>query len=92
MTLRGKLIVLEGGDRCGKSTQASHLLSTIPNSTLLKFPNRSTRIGKMLDEYLRNETNSNVIVIIVSDEAVHLLFSANRWECKQEIQELIRKV
>ena len=82
MTLRGKLIVLEGGDRCGKSTQAAHLLSSIPNSTLLKFPDRSTRIGKLLDEYLKFETN-------ISHESVHLLFSANRWESKQKIESLI---
>ena len=29
-------------------------------------------------------------MIIVSDEAVHLLFSANRWEMKSEIEKLIK--
>ena len=34
---RGALIVLEGGDRCGKST-ACNYLSTLPNTRLIKFP------------------------------------------------------
>lgn len=34
---------------------------------------RSTPIGKLIDSYLRSE-------IEVDDHAIHLLFSANRWE------------
>lgn len=35
---------------------------------------RTTEIGKMIDAYLRNATE-------MDDRAIHLLFSANRWEC-----------
>lgn len=36
---------------------------------------RETTIGKMIDEYLKSNLE-------LSDEAIHLLFSANRWELK----------
>lgn len=34
---------------------------------------RTTPIGKMIDSYLKGETE-------VEDHVIHLLFSANRWE------------
>ena len=34
---------------------------------------RTTPIGIMIDSYLRNATD-------MDDRAIHLLFSANRWE------------
>ena len=34
---------------------------------------RTTAIGKMIDAYLRSESE-------LDDHAIHLLFSANRWE------------
>jgi len=46
----------------------------------MRFPDRETPIGKMIDSYLKNNSN-------LSDQAIHLLFSANRWEHN----ELIRK-
>ena len=42
---------------------------------LWNFPDRSTQIGSMIDAYLRSS-------IELDDRAVHLLFSANRWETK----------
>jgi len=82
---RGAFIVIEGLDRSGKSTQAARLLDHIatdatarpegspPKAVLLKFPDRTTPIGKMIDAYLRSESD-------LDDHAIHLLFSANRWE------------
>ncbi|KAF4671833.1 hypothetical protein FOL46_009838 [Perkinsus olseni] len=44
------------------------------------FPRRNSgAIGKMLDTYLRDPSYS------MRDEAVHLLFSANRWEAMSEM-------
>jgi thymidylate kinase len=40
---------------------------------LWRFPDRQTAIGKMINSYLTGETDAD-------DAAVHLLFSANRWE------------
>ena len=36
---------------------------------------RETPIGQSIDSYLRNSLD-------LSDQAIHLLFSANRWEVK----------
>ncbi|KAF9225790.1 thymidylate kinase [Gyrodon lividus] len=85
---RGVFVVIEGLDRSGKSTQAARLLSRVqseaaqcqpPDSeprcsaVLIKFPDRTTAIGKTIDGYLRSEAE-------LDDHAIHLLFSANRWE------------
>ncbi|ODQ65689.1 thymidylate kinase [Nadsonia fulvescens var. elongata DSM 6958] len=82
--MRGLLILIEGLDRSGKSTQCdllqSHLNSTT-QANLYKFPDRSsaTATGSLLHSYLTNPT------VQLPDEAVHLLFSANRWERQQDI-------
>lgn len=71
---RGQLILIEGLDRSGKSTQSSILLDKLPGGKLIKFPDRSTKVGSIINEYL---TNSE---LKLSDQTAHLLFSANRWE------------
>ena len=43
---------------------------------LWRFPDRTTAIGKMIDAYLTSQAE-------IDDAAVHLLFSANRWEKRQ---------
>nr|CAG8616726.1 8217_t:CDS:2 [Entrophospora candida] len=74
---RGALIVLEGCDGSGKSTQAKrlydHLKNDGANVKLMHFPDRSTLIGQLINSYLKSEED-------LDDNAVHLLFSANRWE------------
>lgn len=76
--MRGRLILIEGLDRSGKSTQADILTSKL-NGKLFKFPDRSTPVGKLINEYLVNSDFN------LPDEAAHLLFSANRWELAQDI-------
>ena len=59
MIKRGKLIVLEGLDRSGKSSVAKYLcelLSSQNQTVSMSFPDRSTPIGKMIDEFLNNRT------------------------------------
>jgi dTMP kinase len=90
MSQRGLFIVLEGLDRSGKSTQVQRLLDRFNNdgrrAVLQKFPgtsrlvlifvltpDRTTAIGKMIDSYLQSKSE-------LDDRAIHLLFSANRWE------------
>ena len=84
--MRGKFIVIEGLDRTGKSTQCNELLRYFGNHQLkvklFKFPDRSTNIGNMINQYLQNKTDMN-------DNAIHLLFSANRWELSKSINDLI---
>ncbi|CAG5051895.1 unnamed protein product [Parnassius apollo] len=78
MTLkRGALIVIEGVDRTGKSTQSKRLVESLKNKQIqaeyTNFPDRSTEIGKVINGYLTSKND-------LSDETIHLLFSANRWE------------
>jgi len=79
---RGALIVLEGVDRSGKTTQCSRLLNRLVSNgiscELMRFPDRTTPIGKMIDGYLQSKTE-------MDDHALHLLFSANRWEAKDSM-------
>ncbi|KAJ3806081.1 thymidylate kinase-domain-containing protein [Lentinula lateritia] len=77
MTRRGAFVVVEGLDRSGKTTQAEIMRRRIQEGgrevVCIKFPDRSTPIGKMIDSYLHSQSD-------LDDHVVHLLFSANRWE------------
>ncbi|KAL8653623.1 MAG: hypothetical protein Q9226_003775 [Calogaya cf. arnoldii] len=81
---RGALIVIEGLDRAGKSTQCERLSRYLEKEGRpvkhMRFPNRSTPIGKSIDSYLKGETQQE-------DHVIHLLFSANRWEAARQIIE-----
>ena len=74
---RGALIVLEGLDRSGKTSQSSKLLTYLEglghSAELWRFPDRSTNVGQMISMYLSNKSQ-------LDDHTIHLLFSANRWE------------
>ncbi|XP_059615699.1 uncharacterized protein LOC132261140 [Phlebotomus argentipes] len=87
MKSRGAFIVLEGCDRSGKSTQSQKLVEKLNengiNAKLMKFPDRETECGKMIDGYLR-KTKS------LTDEGIHLLFSTNRWEAKDSIEDTLK--
>jgi len=80
---RGAFLLFEGVDRCGKTTQANMLtefLKTKLNGKVefIRFPDRTTPIGQMINSYLTNSTD-------MDDHAIHLLFSANRWEARSSI-------
>ena len=49
------------------------LLSAGYKTFVTRFPERTSDIGQMINQYLKNNND-------LSDQAVHLLFSANRWE------------
>ncbi|KAL6939706.1 hypothetical protein ACO0RG_003551 [Hanseniaspora osmophila] len=90
MDKRGKLILIEGLDRTGKSTQCDYLHKVLlPGSQLFKFPNRNTAIGKIINEYLTSGSESTSEAAKLSDQAIHLLFSSNRWELQNTIKELL---
>ncbi|ETW06279.1 thymidylate kinase [Aphanomyces invadans] len=80
---RGALILLEGVDRCGKSTQAKILAQHL-NGALQNFPDRTTSIGSTIHAYLSNACDMN-------DQAIHLLFSANRWELSGKLYDLLNQ-
>ena len=88
---RGALIVFEGVDRCGKTTQVGRLVArlgqnekedtasaTAASVVAMRFPDRTTRVGTLIDQYLQSTQE-------LDDRAVHLLFSANRWEASTKM-------
>lgn len=79
--------MLEGLDRSGKSSQCvklvNHLKDNGVKAEALRFPDRNTSIGQMISAYLANEKE-------LDDRAVHLLFSANRWEKRIQMENKLR--
>jgi dTMP kinase len=79
---RGAFIVFEGVDRSGKSTQVKNLVEWLNQNgrpaKAMRFPERTTEIGTMIDAYLKRAKE-------MDDRALHLLFSANRWELRNEL-------
>lgn len=74
---RGAFIILEGLDRSGKTTQCKLLEQRFVEAgrpvKMMRFPDRTTVIGQMIDGYLKSSVE-------MEDHVIHLLFSANRWE------------
>lgn len=83
---RGMLIVFEGLDRSGKSTQCEKLVRYLRHNgghvEHMRFPNRTTPIGQMINSYLAGQSQQE-------DHVIHLLFSANRWESARDIEDRI---
>ena len=71
---RGALIVFEGCDRSGKTTQVTRLVERLNSvgrpAVMRRFPDWTTSIGAII-------------------HVVHLLFSANRWELRKEVIETL---
>lgn len=73
---RGSLIVLEGIDGSGKSTQAQELQDALEakgHAIVMQCPDRISATGDVIDAYLEGESE-------ISHWSAHTLFSANRWE------------
>lgn len=83
MAKRGAFILFEGIDRCGKTTQSKQLVDALKKAGTkvkhIRFPDRTTTIGKMIDAYLQLSCE-------LDDRAVHLLFAANRWEAASKLR------
>ncbi|KAL2196616.1 thymidylate kinase-domain-containing protein [Corynascus similis CBS 632.67] len=83
---RGALVVLEGLDRSGKTTQVKLLEQRFVELgrkvKVMRFPDRTTPIGQMIDSYLKSQVD-------MEDHVIHLLFSANRWEAANTIASLL---
>ncbi|KAM0951680.1 putative dTMP kinase [Dioscorea sansibarensis] len=87
LSSRGSLIVLEGLDRCGKTSQSTKLVTRLKSEGISveawRFPDRSTGVGQMISAYLANDTQ-------LDDRTIHLLFSANRWEKRSLMESKLR--
>jgi len=46
----------------------------------MNFPERSSNIGQVINSYLTNSKD-------LSDEVIHLMFSANRWEHMNQMKQ-----
>jgi dTMP kinase len=83
---KGRIIVLEGTDKAGKTTQSRMVLEALKASgkvcVILDFPDYTTPIGIEIKAFLDGKRD-------YSSEVKHLLFSANRWEKKKEIDSMV---
>ncbi|KAI9335368.1 thymidylate kinase-domain-containing protein [Zopfochytrium polystomum] len=77
---RGALIVIEGLDRSGISTQCDILRRRIgERAAVWRFPDRSTPIGKMIETYLNG-------AVKFDERTLHQLFATNRSEAMPALQ------
>lgn len=87
---RGAFIVFEGLDRVGKSTLAKKLVEHLERIkkpvSYVRFPDRTTSIGQLINDQLVNSSSKKI-----DNRAMHLLFSANRWELDHSIRHAINK-
>ncbi|KAH8775291.1 putative thymidylate kinase [Diaporthe sp. PMI_573] len=84
--VRGAFVVLEGMDRSGKTTQVKLLQSRLIEAgrrvQLMRFPDRTTPTGQIINQYLSSTAT-------LPDQSIHLLFTANRWEAAPQIASLL---
>jgi dTMP kinase len=82
---KGKIIVIEGTDKAGKTTQSRMLQEALKAlgkiCVVIDFPDYTTPIGMEIRAFLDGKRD-------YSSEVKHLLFSANRWEKKKEIESM----
>lgn len=83
---KGRIVVIEGTDRAGKTTQSRMLLDAIKVSgkmaAVVDFPDYTTPIGVEIKAFLDGKRE-------YPNEVKHLLFSANRWEKKKNIESML---
>ncbi|XP_053689855.1 uncharacterized protein LOC128738607 [Sabethes cyaneus] len=85
---RGALVVFEGCDRAGKTTQCKRIVEFLTKAgrkaKFMNFPDRSTQCGALINSYLMRKDD-------FTDEGIHLLFSLNRWEAKKQMEKLLQE-
>ena len=86
MATKGKIVVIEGTDKAGKTSQSRMLAETLKAAgkvcVTLDFPDYATPIGIEIKAFLEGKRD-------YPPEVKHLLFSANRWEKKKEIESML---
>lgn len=83
---KGRIVVIEGMDKAGKTTQSRVLVSALKNKgklcASLDFPDYSTPIGIEIKSFLDGKRD-------YPDETKLMLLSANRWERKETIDRML---
>jgi len=89
--LKGKLIVLEGGDSSGKSTQLKLLTERLEKEGRevihMHFPKHGISFGKVVDAYLMGEYGKKEDI---PAEFISLLFLTDFYESKFKIEKEIK--
>lgn len=90
--MKGKLIVLEGGDGSGKSTQLELLSAGLRKKGFdvvnIHFPKHESRFGKVVDAYLRGELGSKDIL---PPEFIAMLYISDFYESKKAMEEMLEQ-
>lgn len=85
---KGILISIEGIDAVGKRTQTSILSSWLRakghTTHTVSFPDYGTTLGKEIKSFLLGMRN-------YPPEVRHMLFAANRWEKKKELESILSR-
>lgn len=80
----GKLIVFEGGDGAGKTTQARLLVAALTTAgqacKYIRWPDRTTETGQVINKWLTGQ-------IELPKNATNLLFLSNLWELAGKVEE-----
>jgi dTMP kinase len=84
----GKLIVFEGIDFAGKTTQITAVQKILRrqgiSSEKFRFPERQTPIGRLISRVLRGK-------VYIPDASLFALFSANRLEMREHLLRALRE-
>ena len=82
------LLALEGIDKSGKGTQSAVLEEKIRDEghdvACIDFPDYDTPLGKVIEDFLRGK-------VTFKSEVRQLLYVANRWERKHDIDTWLRE-
>ena len=88
LTLPARMIALEGIDQSGKRTQSRLLRNRLKRLgfivRIISFPIYRSPSGRLIERYLKGEQN-------YPTEALHMLYSLNRWENQELIQGLLKE-
>ena len=86
--MSSRLIALEGIDQAGKKTQTRLLSASLRHEGFkvgtLSFPIYSSSSGRLIRSFLAGRTDT-------SPQALHMLYSLNRWENMETITNALKK-
>ena len=90
--MRGKLIVIEGGDGSGKTTQLMLLDQGLRKAGYavenMHFPKHESQFGKVVDAYLRGELGKKEDL---PSEFIAMLYMSDFYDSKKYMEELLEK-